>query len=123
MTDTPTPVVTPPPPPADTTPDAIAHASALLGVPLPVIGGVLGPLLVWLIRGDKSPGPSVLEALNFNLSFLIWKAVAGLLVLVLIGYVLLPMVWTTWIVLVIVGVVKAAQGRPWKYPLTIRFFD
>lgn len=98
-----------------------AHASALaslVGIP-----PVIAPLIVWLIKKDASPIVDAhgKEAVNFNISFLIYTIVSGLLVLVLIGLVLLPIVAITWFVLVIVATLKVSNGEPYRYPATIRF--
>lgn len=89
-----------------------------LGIP-----AVIGPLVVWLIKRDDDPfiDYSGKEALNFNISFLIYGVVAGLLIILLIGLILLPIVFVVWLVLVIVAAVKTSNGEYYRYPLTIRF--
>ena len=91
-----------------------------LGIP-----AVIGPLVVWLIKRDDDPfiDYSGKEALNFNISFLIYGIVSAFLVILLIGLVLLPIVFVTWFVLVIVASVKAAAGEHYRYPLTMRFVN
>lgn len=98
-----------------------AHASAfvsLVGVP-----PVIGPLVVWLIKKDSSPTIDAhgKEAVNFNLSFLLYGVAAFLLLFVLIGFLLLPAVAIAWFVLAIIGSIKASNGELYRYPLTIRF--
>lgn len=99
-----------------------AHLSALvvlIGVPLPF----LGPLVIWLMRRDTDAyaAAHALEALNFNLTATIVFVVAFVSLFVLVGFVLLPAAAITWFVLVVIGGVKAANGEPYRYPLTIRF--
>jgi uncharacterized protein len=99
-----------------------AHLSAFvvfLGLPLPFVG----PLVVWLVRRDSDPYASAhaKEALNFNLTAMIAFIVAGASLLLLIGFLLLPAVGIVWLVLVIIGAVKASNGELYRYPLTIRF--
>lgn len=101
----------------------IAHLSALVmfvGIPAP-----LGPLVVWLIKKDQDPYVDYhgKESLNFNISFLLYSIVAGVLILVVIGLVLLPLVGIAWLVLVILGAVRASSGEMYRYPLTIRFIS
>lgn len=99
----------------------LAHLSALVGL---IIGfGFLGPLVVWLIRRDQDPYVDYhgKEALNFNISVLLYALVSGLLILVLIGIVLLAVVGIGWLVLTIVAGVRASNGEYYRYPLTIRF--
>jgi uncharacterized protein len=99
----------------------LAHLSAFAGS---LVGGLtpLGPLVVMLTMGERSAfvRRHAVEALNFNISFLIYGLVSFLLVFVLIGFVLLPLLVVAWVVLVIVAAVKANQGEDYRYPLTIR---
>ena len=100
-----------------------AHLSAFIqfiGVP-----SLIGPLLVWLMKRDEDPyvADQAKEALNFNLSFLIYSVVAGLLIFVLIGVVLLPIVLIAWFVLVIVAAMAASRGESYRYPLTMRLVN
>ena len=59
--------------------------------------------------------------MNFNISMMLWLFLAGFAILILVGLVLLPVLLVTWFVLVIVAAVKASNGEPYRYPLTIRF--
>lgn len=99
---------------------ALTHASALtmfFGVP-----PVLGPLLVWLVkRDDPFVDDQGKEALNFNISFLLYGIVSAVLVVALVGLILLPVVFVTWLALVIVASLRAANGDRYRYPFTLRF--
>ncbi len=99
---------------------ALSHLSAFgmfLGVP-----SLVGPFLVWLFKRDEPyVDEQAKEALNFNISFLIYGIASALLIILLIGLLLLPAVFVTWFVLVIVAAVKASAGEHYRYPLTIRF--
>jgi hypothetical protein len=101
----------------------LTHLSALvmfLGIP-----AVIGPLVLWLIKRDEDPfiDYNGKEALNFNISFLIYGIVAVILIILLIGLILLPIVFIVWLVLVIVAAVKTSNGDYYRYPLTIRFLS
>ena len=85
----------PTPPPVSTptltnvrTWNAFCHASALLGVFLHFPGHILGPLVVWLAKRHDSPEIDAhgKEALNFQISMLIYKAISLVFCLVLIGF-------------------------------------
>jgi uncharacterized Tic20 family protein len=118
------PVVEPPAAPKDRTWVILAHASAFAGLLVVAFGAVLGPLCVWLIRKDDDPEVDLhgKEALNFNLSFLIWGACAGALgFLLCLAWALPAAVMAVWLVLAVIGTVKAAEGVLYKYPFTIRF--
>lgn len=107
-----------------------AHLSALLS--LFVLGFVfVGPLVVYLIKKDD---PFVrahsAEALNFNLSVMLYAiilAVVGLLLVIVVVGVLVWLLWiplaVAWLVLVVIAAVKAGQGEAYRYPLTIRFVN
>ncbi len=101
------------------------HASALLGVFLHFPGHVLGPLIVWLAKRDESPELDAhgKEAVNFQLSMLLYTVIAGVFCLVLIGFVLLPLLWVANAVFVIIASIKASDGKLYRYPLTIRFIE
>lgn len=92
---------------------------------IPVIGGVVGSLVIWLIKKDQYPfvDEQGKEALNFQITMLIYAIVAGLLILACVGFVLLPVVIIADIVLIIIATIKANDGIHYRYPypLIIRF--
>ena len=102
---------------------AFCHASALLGVFLHFPGHVLAPLIVWLLKRDESPEIDAhgKEALNFQISMLIYNAIAAVFCIVLIGFLILPILWVLNAVFVIIAAIKASDGELYRYPLTIRF--
>ncbi len=100
-----------------------AHLSSLVmvvGVP-----SLVGPLVVWLIKKDQDPfvDDQAKEALNFNLSVLIYAIVAGVSIFFLIGFVLLPVVAVGWLVLTILAAMEASKGNAYRYPLTLRLIN
>ena len=103
----------------------LCHASALAGLFFHVLGFVLGPLIVWLIKRGESPeiDANGKEALNFQISMLIYHAIALALCLVLIGIPILIAVWVADIVFIIIASVKTSQGEVYRYPFTIRFLS
>lgn len=101
----------------------LCHAAALLGLFFHFLGHIFGPLIVWLLkRGDGAEiDAHGKESLNFQLSMLIYDAVALILCIVLIGIPILIVLWVLNTVLVIVASIKASDGELYRYPLTIRF--
>jgi uncharacterized protein len=99
-----------------------AHLAALAGYPLPAVGWILGPLVVWLIKKDEFPfvNEHGKEAMNFQISMFIYSIVAGLLCFICVGFVLLGAVVVADIVFMILAAIKANQGQHFRYPLTIR---
>jgi len=86
------------------------------------LGHILVPLAIWLMKRDQSVfvDEHGREALNFQISVTLYAIVVGALCFVLIGFVLIPVVMGFHIVLMIVASVRASQGEPYRYPLTIR---
>lgn len=106
----------------------IAHLSGLAGYVVPVIGIVGGPLIVWLMKKDESAviGAHALEALNFNLSVLIYGFVLMAFVFGTLGFGMILAVpagfalWILHLVCTIMAAVKANESKPYRYPLTLR---
>lgn len=103
----------------------ICHLSALAGFVIPGFGHILGPLIVWLTkRGDSVEiDAHGRESLNFQISMLIYSLVAGVLCLILIGFVLLAVLHLLNVVFVIIAAVKAGENRLYRYPFTIRLIN
>jgi len=89
----------------------------------PIILGFVAPLVVWLIYKDRSAflDRTAKEALNMQLSYLIYFMVAGFSIILLIGLLLLPIVGIAWLVLMILATVKVANFEDYRYPAIIRF--
>ena len=91
---------------------------------MPVIGGVICPLIVWQIKKDEYSfvDEQGKEAVNFQISMLLCWIVAMLLCFVIcIGVPLVSIVFVVDIVLAIVASIKAGEGRSYRYPFCIRF--
>ena len=97
----------------------LAHLSAFVsfvGIP-----SLVGPLVVWLLnRDDPFVEQQAKDALNFNISFLIYGIAAAISIILLVGLIALPAVLITWFVLVIVAAVRASNGENYRYPLTMK---
>lgn len=102
--------------------NVLCHASALVGLIIP-FGFLLGPFIVWLIKKDEFPSvdSNGKEALNFQLSCLLYGIISGVLVIIAIGFFLLIIIAAADLILVIVASVKISNGENFRYPLTIRF--
>jgi uncharacterized Tic20 family protein len=79
-------------------------------------------LIVWLAKRGDSPeiDEHGKESLNFQISMLIYNVIAGLLCLVLIGFIILAILHILNLVLVIVASIQASEGKFYRYPITIR---
>jgi uncharacterized Tic20 family protein len=104
---------------------ALCHASALLGVFIPFPGHLIPPLIVWLLTRNDAPELDAhgKEAVNFQISMLIYSAVAAVFCLILIGFVFLAVLWVLNAVLVIIAAIQASDGKFYRYPMTIRFIQ
>jgi uncharacterized Tic20 family protein len=123
-------VIPPPPsePPMAGAPSAderqwamFAHLSALIGLIIP-FGSIIGPLVIWLIKKDTMPfvNDQGKEALNFNITVAIAAIVGWILCFILIGFLVLAVVFVAWLVLAIIGTIKANEGTAYRYPFTLR---
>ncbi len=103
----------------------LCHASALAGLFFHFLGHLLGPLIVWLVKRGDSPEIDAhgKESLNFQISMLIYDAIAAVLCIVLIGIPILIALWLLNTVFVIIASVKASEGTLYRYPFTIRFIS
>jgi len=83
----------------------------------------LVPLLIMLVKGKESGfvRAHAVESLNFQLSMLIYGFIGFLLIFVGIGLIVLPVLGVLWLVLVVIATMRASEGKPYRYPLTIRF--
>jgi uncharacterized protein len=100
---------------------AAAHLSTFAGLVVP-FGSVIGPLAVWLTRRHRDPfiDQAGREALNFGISIALYGSVLLVAALMLVGIPLLMMGVVAWVVLASLAAVKASQGEPYRYPLTLR---
>ena len=99
------------------------HLAALLGFGVWGLGFVVGPLIVWLVKKDEFAfvDEHGKEAVNFQISMLIYMIIAGLLCFACVGFVLLPVVGIVDLIFLIVAAIKANNGEHYRYPLSIRF--
>jgi uncharacterized protein len=120
MTDQPPPVN--PPPSPDRTWDMLCHLSALAGYVIP-FGNIIAPLIIWQIKKTELPSVDVhgKEAVNFQISVLIYTFVSIFLTFIVIGIPLLVATVIGNLVLIVIASLKANNGETFRYPLTIRF--
>ncbi|MBV6683465.1 DUF4870 domain-containing protein [Bacillus sp. JRC01] len=83
----------------------------------------IGPLIIWLMKREDSEFVDFhgKEYLNFLISYTIYSIVASLLMLILIGFVLLPVVGILAFILTILAAVKSYGGETYRIPTVIRF--
>ena len=118
----------------------LIHLSAFFGYVIP-FGAIVGPLVIWEINKEKSEfvNENGKEAINFNLSYLLYTFLLGLSVvpfiirtvmsdfhhLDLFGIItagsLIGLIAIVKFVLIILAAVSANRGEVYHYPLTIKF--
>ena len=104
--------------PGDKTYAAIMHASILL---LPVIL----PLILWLIRRNENKffDDHGREALNHQITMALYYIIAVVLSVItcgVAGFVLVPALIVFGLVVLILAIVAAADGRFYRYPICLR---
>ncbi len=95
------------------------HLSLLLfHLVLPVVPA----LVMWLIKKDQSPylDDHGKEAVNFQISVLIYGVCAFVLLAIGIGVILIPLVYILGIVGMILAAVAANRGEYYRYPMCLR---
>ena len=99
-----------------------ARNMALLCHVLAIFTGFLGPLILWIVKKNDDPfiDEHGKEALNFQITVIIATIVAWLLVFVAVGCVLLPAIGICDLIFCIMAAMKANNGEPYRYPVSIR---
>jgi uncharacterized Tic20 family protein len=95
---------------------------AMLAHLLGIFTGVIGALVIWLMKKDEGGfvENQAKEALNFQITLLIASVIGMVLTLVLIGFLVLLAVAVASIAFSIMGAVKAYRGERYRYPVTLR---
>ena len=101
----------------------LCHLAALVGLLGNGVGFLLGPLIVWLLRKEDHPfvDEQGKEAVNFQLSMFLALFLCIPLLFVIIGIFLMVLIGIVMTILPIVAAIRANDGVPYRYPLTIRF--
>lgn len=93
----------------------LIHASAFFAP-------VLVPLIVYFVSHDRDIKTLSLQALLFQAVLWVAVVVSSFLMVVLVGFILLPIVSLIGLIVPIIGIVKALQDEHWEYPLVKNFF-
>lgn len=96
--------------------------SAFAGYIIP-FGSIILPLVLWLGWREKDPYLDEMgrEAVNFQLSMLLYYIICAVLFIVLIGMVLIFAVMIFHLTFIIVGAMQTSRGISYRYPMIIRF--
>ncbi|MGX5695265.1 DUF4870 domain-containing protein [Agromyces soli] len=119
-----------PPPPAGgpyQQPQQLSPADEKLWAMLVQIGGIffgfIPALIGYLVLKDKGPfvRAYTATALNFQITMTIAMIIGSILTIIVIGIFIVIAVGIVVIVFSIIAAVKANQGQPYTYPLSIKF--
>jgi uncharacterized Tic20 family protein len=102
----------------------LAHLASLAKYTAVPLANILGPLVVWLIKKDEMPfvDDQGKEAINFQISVTVYGLVSGVLAFCTagIGLIFVIAVLIYDLVFTILAAVSAANGKAYRYPLTLR---
>ena len=84
-------------------------------------GQIIVPMIIWMVKKDELPfvDDQGKEALNFQISMLIYYLICIPLIFIVIGIFFLAMLGLINLILVIIAAVKAQQGEAFRYPLSL----
>lgn len=83
---------------------------------------IIGPLIIWILKKDQSPFVDYhgRQYFNFIISYFIYGVVAGVLILVVIGAILLPIIGIAGFVFTVIAAIKAYEGSKYRIPFILR---
>lgn len=101
----------------------LMHLSQLANYVFP-FGGIIVPAVLWQWKKDEIIGVEdhAKEILNFQISFLIYAIISGVLIVLLIGIPALLVLLLMAIIFPVIAAVNVSNGKAYKYPFTIKFF-
>ena len=82
-------------------------------------------LIVWILKKDDSAyiGDQAKEALNFQITMLIAQFIAGVLIVILVGFVLIGLIWILNVVFCIIAAISTSKGETYRYPFALRLIN
>lgn len=101
------------------------RSMAILTHVLSIFFSFIPALVIYLVKKDESPyvAEHAKEALNFQISLLIYVVISIPLCLLIIGIFMLIAIGIGSLVLYIIAAVKAADNVLYRYPFSIRFIN
>ncbi|MDQ3411059.1 MAG: DUF4870 domain-containing protein [Chloroflexota bacterium] len=106
-----------------------AHLSALIGAFAVILGAAVGPFVIWMARKEVDPfaAENARQALNFNLSVLLYFFALAVLTFTTLG---IGLVFTlpamlglglAWLLLSLAAALRAWNDGIFRYPCSIQF--
>jgi len=96
---------------------------AILAHILGLFTSFIGALVIYLIAEDSFAKENAKEALNWQISLIIYMIISAILIFVIIGLALLVILGILNLVFCIYAAIKASDEEVWKYPASIRFIN
>lgn len=99
----------------------VCHLLGLVGYIIP-FGNIVAPLILWQMKKEGSPYLDYhgREAVNFQISFMVYLIVAALTFIIAVGFILVPVVGIAGLVLMVIAAIKAKDGEMYRYPFIFR---
>ncbi|MEA1885931.1 MAG: DUF4870 domain-containing protein [Bacteroidota bacterium] len=100
------------------------HLSTFSALIIP-FGGIIGPLICWSAKRHESlfVDKNGKEALNFQLSILLYTLVCIPLMFIVVGFIFFAALMLIELICVIIASIRAAQGEDYRYPISIPFIQ
>ena len=82
-------------------------------------------LIVWILKKEDSAyiADQAKEALNFQITVLIAQFIAGILAIILIGFLFMAIIWILNVVFCIIAAIASSKGEAYRYPLCLRLIN
>lgn len=104
------------------------HLSPLAGYLAPLIGNIIGPLIMWQIKKDQSAFLERVgrEALNFQITVVLAfvACIMGGIATLGIGFILLgplmALIAVADLVLIVIAAIEASKGNEFRFPVCLR---
>ncbi len=101
------------------------HLAGFAMFVIPIGGGLILPLILWLLKKDESEWVNVngMASINHQISIHLYIILTIPLVFIRIGILIIAMILIFNIVVLTMASVKAAKGQLFRYPLSIPFLQ
>ena len=99
----------------------LCHLSAFAGFIVP-FGGILAPLIIWLIKKDEMPfvNDQGKESINFQITLFVAAIICMILMFVGIGFLLIVALAIFGVIMIIIASIRANEGTYYRYPYALR---
>ena len=96
--------------------------SAFAGYIIP-LGSIIVPVILWQVWREKDPYLDEMgrEAVNFQLTMLLYYLICFVLFFVLIGMVLIFAAMIFHLTFIVIGALQTSRGNHYRYPMIVRF--